>query len=149
MIDGVNIVQLKRFQDDRGCIYHMLKSTDDHFEKFGEIYFSEVYPNVVKGWHVHTKMTLNYACIVGLIKLVLHDNREDSPTYGEIQEVYLGENNYCLVTVPPGVVNGFRAVGGKKAIVANCADLPHDPNEIKRFDPHDKRIGYDWEVKDG
>ena len=126
---------------------HMLKSTDAVFEQFGEIYFSGVYPDVVKAWHIHSKMTLNYAVPVGIIKLVLYDGRKDSPTYREVQELFLGRNNYCLVTVPPNVWNGFKGIGTEMALVANCASIPHDPTEISRLDPSDNHIPYDWALK--
>jgi dTDP-4-dehydrorhamnose 3,5-epimerase len=126
----------------------MLKSTDPYFEKFGEIYFSTIYPGVVKGWHIHSKMTLNYAVVYGTIKLVLYDEREDSSTKGELMELFIGEANYSLIKVPPGVWNGFKGVGVTPSIVANCATLPHDPNEINRLDPHNNHIPYNWGIID-
>ncbi|MHA1232285.1 MAG: dTDP-4-dehydrorhamnose 3,5-epimerase family protein [Candidatus Helarchaeota archaeon] len=149
MIEGVKIIPLKTFLDERGMVRHMLKITDEHFIQFGEIYFSIIFPNAIKGWHLHKKMTLNYAVIVGNIKLVLYDARKNSPTYKQIQEIFLGENNYVLVQVPPGIVNGFKSIGNQKAIVANCATHPYDPNEIERIDPFDKEINYNWEIKHG
>jgi dTDP-4-dehydrorhamnose 3,5-epimerase len=128
---------------------HMLKITDPHFEKFGEIYFSTIYPGIVKGWHVHRDMVLNYAVPSGAIKLALFDARDGSPTKGEIQEIFVGDENYCLVRVPAGVFNGFRAVGGKTAIVANCATIPHDPDEIRRLDPFAPDIPYNWDIRNG
>lgn len=147
MIEGVRIIPLKTILDERGYVRHMLKTTDPHFKSFGEIYFSVIFPGAIKGWHVHRKMEINYATISGNIKLVLYDDRKSSPTYREIQEIFMGEENYVLVTIPPHVVNGFKAIGGKKAIVANCATIPHDPAEIERFDPFDNAIGYDWDIK--
>jgi len=149
MINDVKIIPLKKIPDERGCIFHMLKSTDEHFTEFGEIYFSTINPGAIKAWHDHTKMIINYAVIVGNIKLVLYDGRKKSSTYKELQEVFIGENNYCLVQVPPGVINGFKAVGNEKAIVANCANIAHDPTETIRIDPFDKKIGYDWGMKHG
>ena len=147
MIDGVEIKKLKKIPDERGSIFHMLRKDDPIFEEFGEIYFSKIYPGVVKGWHIHTKMTLNYAVISGMIKLVLYDDRKDSKTKGELMEIFLGDENYCLVKIPPNVWNGFKGIGVKEAIVANCATLPHDPKEIKRKDPFTKDIPYDWKLK--
>jgi len=147
MIDGVKITPLLQIHDERGSVMHMLKSTDSAFEQFGEIYFSGVYPDVVKAWHIHSKMTLNYAVPVGIIKLVLYDGRKDSSTYREVQELFLGRNNYCLVTVPPNVWNGFKGIGTEMALVANCASIPHDPTEISRLDPSDNHIPYDWALK--
>ena len=147
MIKDVFIKPLKQISDERGKVMHMMRSDDPNFEKFGEIYFSIVYPGVVKGWHLHTKMTLNYAVVSGMIKLALYDARENSPTKGELQEIFIGEDNYLIVRVPPGVYNGFKGIGVTPAIVANCADIPHDPDEIKRIDPFTNDIPYDWTLK--
>ena len=149
MIEGVLVVPLRRIPDERGTVFHMLKSTDPHFREFGEIYFSSIYPGVVKGWHLHERMTINYACIVGTVKVVLFDEREGSKTRGEVQIVTIGPRNYVLLTVPPGVWNGFTNVGEEEAIVANCATIPHDPSEIRRIDPHQNHIPYDWARKNG
>jgi len=146
MIDGVKIIKLKRIMDERGIVLHMLKQTDKHFDQFGEIYFSIIFPNAIKAWHLHKQMTLNYAVVVGNIKLVLYDKRDNSPTNRKIQEIFIGEDNYCLVQIPPGIVNGFKAIGNKKAIVANCATHPHEPDEIVRIDPFDKEINYNWDI---
>ena len=149
MIEGVEIFPLKRIQDERGMVMHMLKATDPHFQQFGEIYFSVIHPGVIKAWHLHSRMTINYAVVCGNIKLALFDQRPGSPTKGQLQEIYVGQVNYNLVRVPPGVVNGFTAIGGEKAIVANCADIPHDPTEITRIDPFTPTIPYDWQLKHG
>jgi len=147
VIDGVLIHPLKQIPDERGKIMHMLRVDDPYFEKFGEIYFSVVYPGVIKGWHLHKRMTLNYAVIVGMIKLVLYDDREESPTRGELMELFIGESNYVLVKIPPRIWNGFKGIGVKPAIVANCATEPHDPEEIVRMDPFTDKIPYDWRLK--
>jgi dTDP-4-dehydrorhamnose 3,5-epimerase len=149
MLDGVQLVPLRRISDERGMVMHMLRNDDPHFTEFGEIYFSVVYPGVIKGWHLHSRMTINYAVVDGSIKLVLYDQRKSSPTYQRIQEIVFGQVNYQLVRVPPGVVNGFTAVGGQRALVANCADIPHDPNEITRIDPFTPTIPYDWRLQHG
>ncbi|MBW8000491.1 MAG: dTDP-4-dehydrorhamnose 3,5-epimerase [Planctomycetes bacterium] len=146
-IEGVVVKQLRKIPDERGCIYHMLRCDDPDFEKFGEIYFSVVYPGVIKGWHLHKKMTLNYAVIQGMIKLVLYDARENSATKGELMEIFIGEENYCLVKMPPGIWNGYKGIGAKPAIVANCATLPHDPDEMIRLETFSDEIPYDWALK--
>lgn len=147
MIAGVKVTPLKQILDERGKIMHMLRCDSEGFQAFGEIYFSCVYPGAIKGWHIHKKMTLNYAVPHGNIKFVLYDDRHDSPTKGELQEIFLGPDNYCLVTVPPMVWNGFKGIGSEMAIVANCSSIPHDPQEIDRRDPFDSSIPYDWSLK--
>jgi len=147
MIAGVKITPLRQFLDERGKVMHMLKVGDPAFQQFGEIYFSCVYPGAIKGWHIHKEMTLNYAVPHGHIKFVLYDERPDSTTRGEVQEIFMGPDNYCLVTVPPMVWNGFKGIGNETAVVANCATLLHSPDEIDRRDPFDPSIPYDWALK--
>jgi dTDP-4-dehydrorhamnose 3,5-epimerase len=149
MIDGVIVKPLKKIPDERGCIFYMLRNDYPEFEQFGEIYFSMVYPNAIKAWHLHKKMILNYAVISGMIKLVLYDDRENSPTKGELMEIFTGEQNYCLIKIPSGIWNGFKEIGDKPAIVANCATIPHDPEEIVRISPFTDKIPYNWEIKHG
>ncbi|HLG68810.1 MAG TPA: dTDP-4-dehydrorhamnose 3,5-epimerase family protein [Chloroflexota bacterium] len=146
MIAGVQVVPLRRIPDERGTILHMLKRTDAHFREFGEIYFTTVYKDVVKGWHKHREMTLNYACIQGRIKLALFDERTDSGTAGECQEVFLGPDDYSLVVIPPGIWTGFKGMSDPYAIVANCCTHPHDPSLSTRLDPFNNHIPYDWAV---
>jgi dTDP-4-dehydrorhamnose 3,5-epimerase len=149
MIDGVRITPLRQIPDERGVIMHMLKSTDEVFDNFGEIYFSGINPGAIKAWHIHKKMTLNYAVPVGQIKFVLYDDRSQSPTRGTVQELFLGYANYVLVSVPPMVWNGFKGLGNSMSLVANCASIPHDPNEISRMDPFGPDIPYNWDIKHG
>jgi len=149
MIDGVAVVPLKKIPDERGCVMHMLRSDAPHFDRFGEIYFSCVHAGAIKGWHLHTRMSLNYAVVTGMIKLVLYDDRANSPTRGELMELFVGDQNYCLVHIPPMVWNGLKGYGSSMAIVANCATEPHDPDEIRRLDPFSDEVPYDWDLKHG
>jgi len=149
VIQDVLVIPLKRIPDERGTIMHMLRVDDAHFKGFGEIYFSTVYPGVVKGWHKHREMTLNYACVLGRIKLVLHDDRPNSATNGVTMEQFLGPDHYALVQIPPGVWNGFKGLSDPCAIVANCCTHAHDPkaDRSERLDPVVNHIDYDWGLR--
>lgn len=148
-IDGLLVTPLRRIPDERGAIFHMLRCDDGHFQSFGEIYFSMVHPGAIKAWHIHQRMTLNYAVPVGSVKFVCYDDRVGSPTRGNVAELFLGDHNYVLVTVPPMVWNGFKGYGEHAALVANCATIPHDPDEIYRKDPFTPDIPYDWSLRHG
>lgn len=139
MIQGVIITPLKQIPDERGGIMHMLKRSDPHFSGFGEIYFSVVNPGAIKAWKKHLQMTLNLAVIHGSARLVIHDDRD-----GKFQEIVLGPENYNLVTVPPGLWTGFVGVSNFPALLANCASMPHDPNEVVRKSAGDPGIAYGW-----
>jgi dTDP-4-dehydrorhamnose 3,5-epimerase len=148
-IDGLNVTPLRRIPDERGAVLHMLRVDSEGFERFGEVYFSLVYPGVVKGWHRHHEMTLNYAVPVGMVKVVCYDDRRGSPTHGNVVELHVGELNYVLVTIPPLVWNGFKGEGAIPSLVANCATIPHRPDEIDRMDPFKNEIPYDCALKHG
>ena len=147
MIEGVKVTPLKQFFDERGKVMHMLTEKSEVFSKFGEIYFSCTFPGAIKAWHLHKEMTLNYAVVHGSIKCVLYDDRKNSPTKGTIEEYFLSPENYVLLTVPPLIWNGWKGIGAHTSIVANCSDIAHDPKEIKRKDPLDESIPYNWEIK--
>jgi dTDP-4-dehydrorhamnose 3,5-epimerase len=146
MLHGVIVQPLHQIIDERGKVMHMLRCNSPLFEQFGEIYFSVVNPGAVKAWKLHTKMTLNYAVPIGEIKLIMYDERLGSPTKHEIQEILLGEDNYCLIRIPPMIWTGFQGKGSTRALIANCATLPHDPNEVIRCEPCERKVPYDWDV---
>ena len=126
---------------------HMLRADDPHFLQFGEIYFTTVYEGVVKGWHKHREMTLNYACVFGRIKLVVYDDRPESPTGGTLEEIFLGPDDHSLVVIPPGALDRLqgddRAVRDRRQLL----HAPHDPSRTTRLDPFDNAIPYDWAVR--
>jgi dTDP-4-dehydrorhamnose 3,5-epimerase len=122
----------------------MLRSDDPHFVEFGEIYFSSVYRGVVKAWKNHTRLTANYACVHGRIKIVLWDDREHSPSRGGLMDVTVAPDEYSLVVVPPGIWHGFQGLAEPLSILANCATEPHDQDEFERLEAHAHEIPYDW-----
>ena len=147
MIEGVHVVPLQRFVDERGSVLLMLKETDPHFVRFGEIYFSTVYSGVVKAWKNHRRMDANYACVHGQIKVVIHDGRDGSPTRDRTMELHISpDHEYALVVIPPGVWHGFQGVGEPVSILANCATEPSDPSELERLNSDDPSIPYTWAV---
>jgi len=143
-IEGVKVIPLKRIPDERGVIMHGVKK-GDLLNDFGEVYFSKIYKDAIKGWHLHRTLFLNYICIYGTIKLVLYDMRETSSTFKKIQEIFIGQDNYCLVHIPPGIANGSKGLGSPYSIVCNVASEPHDPSvKYLRIDPYSREIPYDW-----
>ena len=144
MIAGVKITPLKIISDNRGKVMHMLRKDSAIFDKFGEIYFSTIYHQSIKGWHLHKESVLNYVCIKGKVKLVLYDDRERSSTKGVWQKLILSPEDYFLVTVPPNIWNGFKGLDKEESIIANCLTLPHNESEMVRKDPFDKSFNYKW-----
>jgi len=151
MIDGVKVKKLKVVPDERGRLMEILRQDDDLFQKFGQVYMTTTYPGVVKAWHFHKIQTDNVACVQGMIKLALYDERHDSPTKGKVDEFYLGIHNPLLVQIPAGVYHGWMCVSQEEAIIVNIPTEVYvykQPDESRK-DPHENDIPYDWRRKDG
>ncbi len=151
MIDGVKIRKFRVIPDERGRLMEMLRSDDDFFMKFGQIYMTTAYPGTVKAWHYHKKQIDNFICVKGMMKVVLYDGRPESPTFKEITEFFIGEHNPILLQIPAIVYHGFKCISEQEAMVINCPTEVYnykEPDEF-RIPPHGKEIPYDWSRKDG
>jgi dTDP-4-dehydrorhamnose 3,5-epimerase len=151
LIDGVRVKQLKVIPDERGRLMEMLRRDDDLFIEFGQTYLTTMYPGVTKAWHYHKLQHDHFVCVRGMIKLVLYDEREGSPTKGVVNEFFLGDANQQLVQIPPGVWHGFKNIGTEESLIVNVVTRPYDrasPDEY-RLDPHQNHIPYGWARKDG
>jgi len=151
MIEGVVAKPLRLIPDERGFLMEMLRSDDEIFERFGQSYVTAAYPGVVKAWHYHRKQTDHFVCVHGMAKVVLYDQREGSPTKGQVQEFFIGERNPMLVKIPPMVMHGFKAIGGDTALIINFPTELYDykhPDEY-RVPWNSPDIPYDWNLRNG
>ncbi|MBC7251769.1 MAG: dTDP-4-dehydrorhamnose 3,5-epimerase family protein [Anaerolineae bacterium] len=151
MIEGVTVRKLRLIPDERGFLMEMLRSDWEEFDKFGQVYVTAVYPGVVKGWHYHKIQTDRFVCVAGMAKVVLYDGREGSPTYGEVNEFFMGVQNPILLKIPPGVMHGFKGISQEMTLIVNIPSELYNyehPDEY-RLPAHTDQIPYDWARKDG
>jgi dTDP-4-dehydrorhamnose 3,5-epimerase len=150
-IQGVRLKTLKTIPDERGWLMEILRRDEaDLLPRFGQVYVSATYPGVVKAWHYHKKQIDNFVCVAGMVKLVLVDTREDSPTRNAINEFFIGAQNPLLVQVPNLVYHGWKCISAEPSLVVNVPTEPYDretPDEY-RLDPHGT-LPYEWTRKDG
>jgi dTDP-4-dehydrorhamnose 3,5-epimerase len=150
-IEGVKVKPLRLIPDDRGWLLEILRCDDaELFSKFGQVYVSATYPGVVKAWHYHQVQIDHFACVAGMVKLVLVDTRPDSPTRDAINEFFVGTLNPVLVQVPNLVYHGWKCISNETSLVVNVPTEPYnyaEPDEY-RLAPHDT-LPYDWSRKDG
>jgi dTDP-4-dehydrorhamnose 3,5-epimerase len=132
MLDGIIKTPLKKIELDGGSVFHGMKNKDVGFVDFGEVYFSFVNRNAIKGWKLHKKMTLNLIAPIGEIKFNFIDSRPESTTYNSLLEITLSAKDYYRLTVPPNIWFAFKGIGEGINMLANVADIPHEPNEILR-----------------
>jgi dTDP-4-dehydrorhamnose 3,5-epimerase len=150
LIDGVQVKKLNVIADERGRLAEILRSDEAIFAKFGQVYFTTAYPGVTKAWHYHKLQTDYFSAIKGMVKLVLYDSRQDSPTYKLINEFIIGIHNPQLVSIPPMVYHGFKAISDDEAIMINIPTelYNHNQPDEYRIDAHSSDIPYDWARKD-
>ncbi len=151
LIEGVVKQSLKVIPDERGRLMEIMRRDDPFFTGFGQVYVSTIFPGVVKAWHFHGVQDDRFTCVKGMIKAVLYDDREGSPTRGVLNEIYLGEHQPLLVVIPAGVYHGWKCISESEAYVINIPSEPYNyqnPDEY-RVDPHSGQIPYDWSRKDG
>jgi dTDP-4-dehydrorhamnose 3,5-epimerase len=150
-IHDVKTKALRLIPDERGWLMEILRADDaDLFTKFGQVYMSATYPGVVKAWHYHKRQVDHFACVAGMVKLVLVDTRPESPTNGAVNEFFLGTQNPTLVQVPNLVYHGWKCISTEVAMVINVPTEPYiysEPDEF-RLAPHDT-LPYDWSRHDG
>jgi len=150
MIDGAKITPLRAVPDERGRLMEMFRADEPDFEKFGQVYLTTGYPGVVKAWHYHKKQTDNFICVQGMMKVVLYDPREGSPTRGQVQEVFMGAWNPVRLRIPAGVYHGFKCISTGEAMIINVPTEPYnrkEPDEF-RLPAHTSEIPYDWSRQD-
>ena len=151
MIAGVTTRKLRLIPDERGYLMEMLRRDWEEFEQFGQVYITAVYPGVVKGWHYHKKQTDHFICVHGMAKVVLYDGRQESPTFGEVNEFFMGDLNPILLKIPPGVMHGFKGIGQDMTLIVNVPTELYNYNEPDeyRLPAHTDQIPYDWSRRDG
>jgi dTDP-4-dehydrorhamnose 3,5-epimerase len=143
-IKGVMVTPEKQINHPQGNIFHVIKKSSKGFAGFGEAYFSTVLRGETKVWKKHTSMTLNFVVPVGEIRIVVFDDRKESPTKGNFLDITLGPKNYRRLTIPPGLWVAFSGGGSGLNLLLNIADIEHDPDETERKE-NLSDIEYTWQ----
>ncbi len=150
-VHDVVVRDLSVHPDDRGRLFEILREDDPDFLHFGQAYVTTTYPGVVKAWHRHHAQDDVFCCLVGMIKLVIHDDRPGSPTRGHTQEIVFGEHCLRRVVVPRGLWHGWTALGTQEAMILNLVTAPYNPvhPDEERLPAHDNGVfAYDWKRRD-
>ena len=148
MIEGVEIKKLTRHADERGFLMELLRADDPIFTNFGMAYVSMNYPGIVRAWHYHKKQDDYFVVVKGMAKVALYDMREGSPTRGQVDEYYLGDNNNIVLHIPVGVAHGYKTVGTEPSFLINFPSEPYDAREPDEYRlPWDaEQIPYSWDL---
>ena len=135
-LSDILLTPLQRIKVSGGDVLHALKDSESSYIDFGEAYFSLVDEGAVKAWKKHLTMTLNLIIPIGTVKFVFIDNN------GNTRIEHVGEENYCRLTVPPGIWFGFKGIGAIPSLILNIADIIHAPDEVERLTID--AFNFDW-----
>lgn len=144
MIRDVQLKPLSVHADDRGYFMELLREDDGFFTRFGQSNYSVAYPGVVKAWHWHRQQDDLWFVVSGMAQVGLHDLREDSPTRGQTDVFYLGEQNRGLLYIPHGVAHGYRVLGTTPVALVYHTTHVYNPSDELRLAWNDPTIGFDW-----
>jgi dTDP-4-dehydrorhamnose 3,5-epimerase len=145
MIEGVVIRELVTHADERGYFREIIRVSDDFFrEGFGQWSCSLMYTGVIKAWHIHTVQVDWWYVASGVLKVVLHDMRPESPTFRETMDFLMGDNQPSgVLRIPPGVAHGCKVINGSAQLFYLTSRV-YDPADEGRIAYDEPDIGYDW-----
>jgi dTDP-4-dehydrorhamnose 3,5-epimerase len=146
-IDGVELVELRRFSDDVGSLTELGRVSNGAVEglddfRLAQINDSLLAPGAIKAFHVHRRQTdLWYVPPEDRVLLVLVDVRDGSPTGKAVVRMVLGDGRSRLVRVPPGVAHGCRNLGAGAARIIYFTDVHFSPDSA---DTDEGRLPWDF-----
>jgi dTDP-4-dehydrorhamnose 3,5-epimerase len=149
MIHDVAVRDLAVNADERG---HLVELFRDDWELFDPrpamSYYSMSYPGVVRAWHRHERGQVDYfVCPKGRIRVGVYDDREGSPTRGEVGNFVIGEHDQKVVRVPGDCWHGFEVLGDERALLVNYPTELYDyddPDEL-RLPADTDEIPFEWD----
>jgi len=137
-IDGTFLKELNAFVDDRGDVIELWSTAWQEY-KDGKVidckhgYQSSTDPGVTKCWHLHDIHTDQFTVTRGKLQVCMVDLREDSPTFLQANSVILSIQRPRYLKIPPGVMHGWKALGGTESIVVNFQSHAYDAADELKF----------------
>jgi dTDP-4-dehydrorhamnose 3,5-epimerase len=133
-IDGVLVRPAGTIADDRGTICEIFNpawgfTADD----LVYAYEATIRPGVTKGWIVHLESDDRLFFLYGSSRVVLYDAREDSPTYGAVNQIYFDAANRGLLRIPHGVFHAVQNLGTDTAAFVNLPTRPYDHADPDKY----------------
>jgi len=151
-IDGVVHARLVPHVDHRGALIECVNFDHPFWdEPVHYAYCVTIEPGRIKGWGLHRLQADRYFLIAGRIRVVLHDGRRESPTYGAFSQFHFTEAARGLLLIPPGVWHADQNWGDGEAVLMNFPTRPYDHEQPDKYrvDPHSGEIPFDWSLPDG
>jgi dTDP-4-dehydrorhamnose 3,5-epimerase len=135
-LKNIKIIKMKSFKNNKGNVLRAFRKNEKNIGNFGEVYFSWINKNKIKGWKLHKKMHMNLVVPVGLVKFVFCENNK-------FKEFVIGEKNYYRIYVPNQIYFAFQNLSKTKSLVVNYSNIIHQ-NANETINKNNKEISYQW-----
>ncbi len=134
LIDGVRIRLAITHPDDRGDLCEMYNTFWD-FDDGPMVYsyFASIRPGKTKGWVKHLLQTDRLFTALGSFRIVLYDDRPDSPTYKQLNVHHFSDCKRGLVRIPPGVFHAVQNVGHEDAHFVNLPTRAYNHEQPDKY----------------
>ena len=149
-IEGVRVRDLTVHLDGRGEVTELWSRpwVADGLSEVAHVYQSATDLGVVKCWHLHAVHTDQFTVTRGKLQVSLVDLRDDSPSFGHVNTVFLGSLRPRLLLIPPGVMHGWKALSAPEVLVVNFQSHVFDPADEFKF-PWDCVLTEVWQPRNG
>lgn len=151
LIQGVRVEALAQWPDDRGYFMEVARMGKGLVAGYPvdttQISCALTYPGAIKAFHIHRHQTDVWCVVRGMFQVALVDLREDSPTFGLRNTLYIGNLRPWQILIPPGVGHGYKVIGVEPAMLVYLTDRFYNPEDEGRIPYNDPGIHYDWELQ--
>ncbi len=148
LIEGVVIQSAVTHVDDRGTLCEIQgPHRAIHPAPIVSVYQFTIRPGMIKGWHVHRLHDDRIFLSQGHLKIVLYDDRQESPTYGIVNEIYRSELDRTVMVIPAHVYHAHQNIGTADALLISMPTRPyqHDDPDVYRLPVDTSQIPYSFE----
>jgi len=131
MIDGVEVIPLRRFEDERGWFMELYRESRlPDRSRQSNLSFSR--QGVIRGLHFHERGQSDlFVCLRGTARIVVLD-----PDSGESFTVDIGDDNPAAVFIPGQFAHGYEAL-------TDVLFLYHVTQEYDPTEPDEHEIPWD------
>lgn len=141
MIDGVKLLEVPSFIDERGKLVQIFEETKA-LPRARRIYIVKNWDkDTVRAFHKNFSETKCFFVVSGAVRFHLVDDRPSSPTYRQQEKVILSAEKPTILIVPPEVHNGWKALTDD-ALLLGIADTTMAEHRDERVS-HDS-FGVKW-----
>lgn len=148
-IEGVVFRPTRPVPHDDGHVTEVARASWDVLSApIVQVHTTTTLPGRVRAWGLHQLGTDRLFVVSGLVRIVVFDGRNGSPSQGRINVFTVSEKNPGLLIVPPNLYHGWKNIGTGEAIIINmpdrmynyaspdALDLPWDSEAAARIVPY-------------